>query len=72
VGDWPFCPHGRGINNVADDTIDEWNENVADQPVHFTSKTQKRLYLKEHGLYEFVRHVPHPRGKKENQTTRWI
>jgi hypothetical protein len=72
IGDWPWCPHGRGTNNVVDDTLDEWNENVADQPVHFTSKTEKRRYLKEHGLYEFVRHVPHPRGKKENQTTRWI
>ena len=74
IGDWPFCygGHGRGTNNVLDDTIDEWNENVGHVPVHFTSKTEKRRYLKEHGLEEFVRHVPHPRGKKENNTVRWI
>ena len=74
IGDWPFCNggHGRGSNNVVDDSLDELNENVGHEPVHFTSKSEKRRYLKEHGLEEFVRHVPHPRGKKENQTTRWI
>jgi hypothetical protein len=73
VGSWPFCAggHGRGQNNVADDTIDEWNEHVADQPVHFTSKSEKRRYLRENGLLEFVRHVPRPDGGKPD-TTRWI
>ena len=79
-GEHPPCPKCGGeteriwlkSGNVIDDTLDEWNENVADQPVHFTSKTEKRRFLKEHGLLEFVRHVPHPRGKRENQTTRWI
>lgn len=71
VGEWPFCPHGYGNSNLSADTIDEWNENVADQPVHFTSKSEKRRYLREHGLLEFVRHVPRADGKKPD-TTRWI
>lgn len=76
----PPCPKCGGAseriwlkpNNVIDDSLDEWNENVGHEPVHFSSKTQKRQYLREHGLQEFVRHTPHPRGKRENHTTRWI
>jgi hypothetical protein len=73
VGEWPWCPHGRGVNNVVDDTIlgGEVNENVSHEPVHFDSKSAKRRYLKEHGLQEFVRHVHRPDGKKPD-TTRWI
>jgi len=71
VGEWPFCPHGFGQNNVIGDEIDEWNENVGDQPVHFTSRIEKRRYLKEKGLEEFVRHTPRPDGRKPD-TTRWI
>lgn len=71
IGEWPWCPHGFGKSNVIGDEIDEWNENVADQPVHFTSRQEKKRYLKEHGLYEFVRHVPRPDDKKPS-TTRWI
>lgn len=73
IGEWPWCPHGFGKNNVIDDTIigGEVNENVAHEPVTFYSKSQKRRYLKEHGLEEFVRHVPRPDGRKPD-TTRWI
>ena len=73
VGEWPWCPHGFGVNNVVDDTIigGEVNENVAHEPVTFYSKSEKKRYLKEHGLEEFVRHVPRPDGRKPS-TTRWI
>ena len=71
VGEWPFCPHGFGQSNVIGDEIDEWNENVGDHPVHFTSRIEKRRYLNEKGLEEFVRHVPRPDGKRPS-TTRWI
>lgn len=54
------------------DTIDEWNENVSHEPVHFTSKQEKKRYLKEHGLYEFVRHVGNPGGDKSDKTSRWV
>jgi hypothetical protein len=73
VGEWPFCPHGFGVNNVVDDTIigGERNENVAHEPVTFYSKSEKRRYLREHNLQEFVRHVPRPDDKRPS-TTRWI
>ncbi len=76
IGSWPFCNggHGKGHNNVIGDEIigGEVNESVAHEPVTFYSKSEKRRYLKAHGLEEFVRHVPHPRGKRENQTSRWV
>jgi len=73
VGEWPFCPHGFGVNNVVDDTIigGEVNENVANEPVTFYSKSEKKRYLKEHNLEEFVRHTPRPDGRKPD-TSRWI
>ena len=73
VGSWPFCKggHGKGQNNVIGDEIDEWNENVGDKPVHFTSRLEKRRYLREHGLEEFVRHTPRPDGRKPD-TSRWV
>lgn len=73
IGSWPFCNggHGKGQNNVVGDEIDEWNENVGDTPVHFTSRIEKRRYLKEKGLEEFVRHVPRPDGRRPS-TSRWI
>jgi hypothetical protein len=76
IGDWPFCKggHGRPVMGVLypGDTIDEWNENVAPTPVHFTSRTEKRRYLKETGQIEFVRHVGKPGSDKSPHTTRWI
>lgn len=72
IGEWPFCPHGFGTNNVIGDEIDEINENVGHQPVRFTSRIEKRRYLKEHGLSEFVRHVGQQGSDKNPNTQRWI
>jgi hypothetical protein len=74
IGSWPFCKggHGRGTNNVIGDEIDEWNENVGHEPVHFTSRQERRRYLKEHGLQEFVRHVGEQGSDKNPRTSRWI
>ena len=74
VGEWPFCPHGfplHGLRAIGDE-IDEWNENVAHTPVHFTSRSEKRRYLKEHGLQEFVRHVGTQGSDKSDKTSRWV
>jgi hypothetical protein len=75
VGSWPFCKggHGKGTNNVVDDTIigGEINENVAHHPVTFYSKSEKRRYLKEHNLQEFIRHTPRPDDRKPD-TSRWV
>lgn len=61
VGEWPFCPHGFSIVglSVVDDSIPggETVENLAPTPVTFHSKSEKRRYLREHGIREAVRHV---------------
>jgi len=78
LGEWPFCKEGvghgfpmQGIRALGDE-IDEVNEMVADKPVHFTSRSEKRRYLKEHGLIEFVRHVGEPGSDKSSKTSRWV
>lgn len=67
-------PHERpiaGLKQIGDE-IDEVNENVAHEPVRFTSRSEKRRYLKEHGLMEFVRHVGEPGSDKSSKTVRWV
>jgi hypothetical protein len=78
LGEYPFCggrnQHGfpmAGLKQIGDE-IDEWNENVGHEPVHFTSRQERKRYLKEHGLQEFVRHVGEQGSDKSKHTTRWV
>lgn len=73
IGDFPFCPHGRYRGNTESDGIPggETLENVGPEPVTFYSRSEKRRYLKEHGLVEFVRHVPVPGSDTSPHTTSW-
>jgi hypothetical protein len=73
IGDWPFCPHGRASIGAQSDGIPggETLENVGPEPVTFYSRSEKRRYLKEHGLVEFVRHVPVPGSDRSPHTTSW-
>jgi hypothetical protein len=73
IGDFPFCPHGRFRGNAESDGIPggETLENVGPEPVTFYSRSEKRRYLKEHGLVEFVRHVPVPGSDTSPHTTSW-
>ncbi len=73
IGDYPFCPHGRGALGAQSDGIPggETLENVGPEPVTFYSRSEKRRYLKEHGLVEFVRHVPVPGSDKSPFTVSW-
>ena len=73
IGEYPFCGgrnnHGfpvHGLKQIGDE-IDEWNENVGHEPVHFTSRAERKRYLKEHGLVEFVRHVD-----GDQHVARWV
>jgi hypothetical protein len=76
VGEWPFCPHGFPIVglSVQDDSIPggETIENLAPTPVTFHSRSEKRRYLKEHGIHEKVRHVGLQGSDKSPHTQRWI
>lgn len=74
VGEWPFCPHGfpeRALSVIGDE-IDETHENLGHDAVHFSSKSEKRRYLKEHGLVEFVRHIGEQGSDKSSKTQRWV
>ena len=78
IGEYPCISrvrtHARpvmGLKQLGDE-IDEWNENVGPEPVHFTSRAERARYLKEHGLIEFVRHVGTPGSDKSPHTTRWV
>ena len=75
VGSWPFCKDGHEPARIGAQSDDipggETIENVADQPVTFYSRSEKRRYLKEHGLIEFVRHVPVPGTDRSPYTTSW-
>jgi hypothetical protein len=62
-----------GFPAVIDDTIPggETIENLAPTPPTFYSRSEKRLYLKQHGIREKVRHVGLQGSDKSPHTTRW-
>lgn len=74
IGQWYRCPHeairqGRG----ADVTWPggQTFENLGPEPVTFYSPAEKSRYMRQHGLQEFVRHVPVPGSDKSPHTTSW-
>lgn len=73
IGSWPWCPHENGTSGARSDGIPggETLENVGPEPVTFYSHSEKRRYLREHGLEEFVRHVPVPGSDKSPHTVSW-
>jgi hypothetical protein len=78
IGEWPLCggrnSHGFPIKGltVVGDEIDEVIENMAPEPIHFTSRAEKRRYMKEHGIREKVRHVGEQGSDKSRFTSRWV
>jgi len=80
--DLPACPECGGetnklwktgaFPNVIDDTINETVENLASTPITFTSRSEKRLYLKQHGISEKVRHVGVQGSDRNPHTSRWV
>jgi hypothetical protein len=81
IGEWPSCPQcGAAVSkvwkgkfpSVVDDTIHETIENLGPTPVTFTSRSDKRTYLKMHGISEKVRHVGEAGSDKNRHTSRWI
>jgi hypothetical protein len=76
IGGWPFCPdHTRGASfNAQHDDIPggETVENLGPEPVTFYSRSEKRRWLKQHGIEEMVRHVPVPGTDASPHTTSWV
>ncbi len=72
VGAWPWCPHGEA-KEIAfhGDEIDYIDENLGKTPIRIRSKAERRRLMKERGLVEAVRHVPHPEGPHMNHTVDW-
>jgi hypothetical protein len=60
-----------GTYGAHGDEMDEWIENMGPEPVHVRSKAEHRRLMKERGLEQVVRHVPHPKGPRFNHTTDW-
>jgi len=73
IGDWPFCPHGRGCCGVVSDSFrgGVTLENLGPEPVTVYSETERRRIMKERGLEDFVRHRPLPGTDKSALTTNW-
>lgn len=82
VGDFPFCPHGGTGRMIVRDEIPGGVtlENYGPQPITFYSHSERRRYMKEHGLTEretFAplpgtdvdpQGIPNPKGYVDQQT----
>lgn len=66
IGDYPFCPHGRGANSVEAVTWPGGKvfENLGHHAVRCDSPADLKRELKARGLEPMVRHVggPHTRS----------
>ena len=49
IGEWPFCPHGSNVT-FGEDSIDYVDEMIAEEPVRFTSRLQRRKFMDKQGL----------------------
>lgn len=47
-------------------------ENLAATPITFYSHSERRKYLREHGISEHVKHVGEPGSDKSKHTSRWV
>jgi hypothetical protein len=73
VGEWPFCPHGFGVNGVEQDGWPGGRtfENLGPGEVTLYSRSELRRELNARGLIEMVRHVPVPGSDTSPHTTSW-
>ncbi len=80
---WPFCPHGTLYSmNITTDEIPGGVtvENYGPHPITFYSHSERRRYMKEHGLQEREKFsplpgtdidpqgIPNPKGYMDPQT----
>lgn len=78
IGDWPFCPHGKGHNAVIGDDIPGGVEirhglcNEDGSPRRYYSKSEMAQEAKKRGLTNIVEHVSPPGTDKSPHTTRWV
>jgi len=53
------------------DALDYIDHNLGRDPIHITSKSQRRAIMAANGLEECIRHVPVPGTDKSPYTTDW-
>jgi hypothetical protein len=74
IGDFPFCPHTAGTNNVLGDDPYIGGvvlEHLGDKPITVYSRAERAAAIKASGHYEFVRHVPLQGSDKSPHTVDW-
>jgi hypothetical protein len=72
IGDWPFCPHGRGRATVIGDEMDLVLENNGTpEPIRFRSREALKQHMDRHNLTPAVRHVPVPGSDRSPHTSDW-
>jgi hypothetical protein len=77
VGDFPFCPHGRGRYGVQDDSIPggvlmtNGLCNPDGSPRRYDSHTEIRAEAKKRGLEQHVVHIGSKGSDKSKITTKW-
>lgn len=75
IGDFPFCPHGRGSYNVQGDECDVMVEhglcNSDGTPRRYRSKEEMKKEAKKRGLQSHVEHIGLPGSDKSPVTTKW-
>lgn len=70
ISDWPFCPHGatKTVMIERDEIPGGLTvENYGRDPITFYSHTERRKYMKAHGLTEKERFSPFPGTDKDPQ-----
>lgn len=69
IGEWPFCPHGLGVNNIEPDLVPGGFtvENGFDAPRTFYSKSEHRAALAAEGCELRVKWA----GPHDRHITRW-
>lgn len=69
IGDYPFCPHGRGSNTVVGDDIPGGQifENGFATPQKFYSKSEHRRALDARGLHVVAKNA----GPEDKICPRW-
>jgi len=73
VGLCPYEPRGASAAVIPDSIPGGLTvENLAPTPITFYSQSQRKQYLKAHGIREQVRHVGAHGSDKSAHTSRWV
>lgn len=80
IGDWPFCPHGRGVNEALSDSIpggvviEHGLCNLDGTPRTYYSHSEIKKEAERRGFTNVVTHQPSSGSDKNKRghTSRWV